>query len=50
MEFLVRELAELREMLVGMKRTDTGRVIFPLSMLRAWAVLNCLIWWVIVND
>ena len=24
MEFLVRELAELREMLVGMKRTVTG--------------------------
>ena len=23
---------------------------FPLSMLRAWAVLNCLIWWDIVND
>ena len=27
-----------------------GRVIFFLSMLRAWAVLNCLIWWVMVND
>ena len=27
-----------------------GRVIFSLSMLRARAVLNCLIWWVIVND
>ena len=25
-------------------------VIFFLSMLRAWAVLNGLIWWVIVND
>ena len=25
MEFLVRELAELREMLVGMKRTVTGQ-------------------------
>ena len=28
----------------------TAGVIFFLSMLRAWAVLNCLISWVIVND
>ena len=26
------------------------RNFFSLSMLRAWAVLNCLIWWVMVND
>ena len=26
-----------------------GSIIF-LLFLRAWAVLNCLIWWVIVND
>ena len=31
-------------------RRWSGRVIFSLSMLRAWAVLNCLIWCVIVND
>ncbi len=28
----------------------SASVIFFLSMLRAWAVFNCLIWWVIVND
>ena len=27
-----------------------GSVIFFLSMVRAWTVLNCLIWWVMVND
>ena len=28
-----------------------GSVIFVfLSMLRAWAVFNCFIWWVINND
>ena len=40
----------IRHIIAHFRQHRPCRVIFFLSMLRAWAVLNCLIWWVIVND